>query len=80
MSADNENEIARVIGQVNDLTQSLKGYGTSGVTAAAEVDGKKLSDALTALKATIDEFLSKPGPEMGFNTGRGGFDTGGAMT
>jgi predicted component of type VI protein secretion system len=58
MFADNETAIARVLGQVADLNQSLRGYGVPRVTPAAQVDGKSLSDALRALQSTIDDFLS----------------------
>jgi len=57
MFTDNETVIARVLGQINDLRQSLLGYGVPRVTPHATVDGKKLADELRALKTTIDEFL-----------------------
>ena len=65
----------RVVGQINDLTQSLEGYGTPKVTPTAEVCG-----ALQALQKTIDEFLPKPGSEIGYDTGRGAFNESGGTT
>lgn len=58
MFPDNENAIARVLVQISDLNQSLRGYGVPRVTPAAQVDGKKLSEALQSLQTTIDDFLA----------------------
>lgn len=58
MFSDNETAVAHVLGQISDLTQSLRGYGFPRVTPAAEVDGKKLAEALRGLQSTIDEFLA----------------------
>jgi hypothetical protein len=58
MFSNNETAVAEVLGRINDLTQSLRGNGFPRVTAAAEVDGKKLADALRALQSTIDRFLA----------------------
>jgi hypothetical protein len=58
MLPDIEGAVARVFMQINDLRQSLMGYGTPRVTPAAQLDGDSLADALRALQATIDEFLA----------------------
>jgi hypothetical protein len=49
--------VKRAIVTARDLIQMLKGYGTPPVDRYAEVDGEKLSDALTALRRVVDEFL-----------------------
>jgi hypothetical protein len=59
MFPDNETAVARVLMQINDLRQSLMGYGVPRVTPAAVVDGTRLADALRGLQTTIDEFLRK---------------------
>jgi hypothetical protein len=58
MIPDNEFSIARVLGQIKDLRQSLMGYGTPPVTPRAQVDGKRVAVELRALQVTIDEFLT----------------------
>jgi hypothetical protein len=55
---DEPTTVARALGQIKDLSQSLRGNGVPRITAAAEVDGKSLAEALKSLKTTIDEFLA----------------------
>jgi len=59
MIPDNETTVSRVLVQINDLSQSLRGYGVPRVTPAAQVGGESLADALRNLKTTIDEFLDR---------------------
>ncbi len=56
---DNPNVVSRVIGQINDLKQSLWGNGVPPVTAKAVVDGGSLASELESLKDEIDKFLQK---------------------
>lgn len=56
---DQPNAVSRVIGQINDLKQSLWGNGVPPVTATGAVDGKSLANELKILKDEIDKFLQK---------------------
>lgn len=56
---DQPNAVSRVIGQINELKQSLWGNGVPPVSANGSVDGTSLANELKTLKDEIDKFLQK---------------------